>query len=107
MNLPSLLTRLLGRCQETAAMADLRYENGRLQRLVEERDGQIKNLGNTIAGFKEYDIPKLERERNVLIEQVKFLTALHEKELTRLKADIAVHNEAIEANNRPAALART
>lgn len=87
-------------------MVELRYKISTLERLLADKEAQLKERDAAITSLREYDIAKLQRELEVERSYSKHLAALYNQQLSHVEAEIAINNERIVAHNpRPEAIA--
>lgn len=82
-----------------AATARARFAETRLEGVIDDRDKQVAALNDALHGknreiaiLREQEIPRLERQIEVLKASNELLTHLHQRTLDHVKADIAVEN---------------
>jgi predicted nuclease with TOPRIM domain len=114
------LRKLIRRRQESQAIRDARLEAVKSKRdaakqvadialkltakdnQIKELEGRLATKAREVSRLEDTDIPRLKNRIDVLEDENKLLAALHEKNLTREKAEIAVYNERIVGAKDPA-----
>jgi hypothetical protein len=90
------------RLKAAADRRDAAKQYANLEEVLKRRDNTIKELEGRLAGkdrtighLENTDVPKLKDRIEVLEAELSLWVAVHERNLTREKAEIAVHNERI------------
>jgi hypothetical protein len=78
----------------------------RREDFIKELEGRLQSKERTIAYLENSDIPKLKDRIEVLEYELSLWVAVHERNLTREKAEIAMNNERIVPRDDAAAWAR-